>query len=220
MSTFFRPETALVAIACVVLSSAGLTGCAANMSGIGGDTTFKCKAPDGVQCQSVSGTYANARAGTLPSQQSSSQSKHRSATADAEDPAAHSSMSAVAAQSAITKTSFGAAANPGSLGAIRSDPTVIRIWIAPWEDADGDLVDQTYVYLPVDSGRWLIEHNRHRIKREFAPVRAPTSVAAPAKPLATRESEDSPQDGAAAVAEGIARMRNGARPDAQPGAQQ
>lgn len=58
------------------------------------------------------------------------------------------------------------------LGAIRSDPTVIRIWVAPWEDVDGDLNDQTYVYLQIDAGRWLIEHNRERIRREFAPATA------------------------------------------------
>jgi hypothetical protein len=114
--------------------------------------------------------------------------------------------------------------NPGTLGAIRSDPTVVRIWVAPWEDADGDLMDQTYVYLPVDSGRWLIEHNRQRIKREFAPMRAPTTVAAPAKPPAAREDDEASHDNAAALAAGIAKARSAARANGnetqQPGASQ
>lgn len=68
------------------------------------------------------------------------------------------------------------------LGAIRSDPTVIRLWIAPWEDADGDLNDQGFVYLQIDSGRWLIEHNRAQIRREFAPQRLPLVSLVPAGP--------------------------------------
>jgi conjugal transfer pilus assembly protein TraV len=40
-----------------------------NMSGLGGDSKYACKAPDGVACDSVSGTYANALHNNLPSQQ-------------------------------------------------------------------------------------------------------------------------------------------------------
>ena len=66
-----RREVASSASAALLAVLAVLGGCStANLSGIGGETTFKCKAPDGVQCQSVSGTYANARVGNLPSQQS------------------------------------------------------------------------------------------------------------------------------------------------------
>jgi len=39
-----------------------------SMSGLGGDSKYACKAPDGVTCDSVSGTYANAVANNLPSQ--------------------------------------------------------------------------------------------------------------------------------------------------------
>lgn len=44
-----------------------LSGCM-SMSGLGGDSKYACKAPDGVTCDSVSGTYANAVANNLPSQ--------------------------------------------------------------------------------------------------------------------------------------------------------
>jgi conjugal transfer pilus assembly protein TraV len=63
---------------------------------------------------------------------------------------------------------------------IRSAPRLLRVWFAPWEDTDGDLHDQSYVYLPVDSGRWLIEHNRRRIQDNYRPVRAPSNVTAQA----------------------------------------
>ena len=48
-------------------SLAGLAGCS-NMSGLGGSSEMTCSAPPGIPCQSVSGVYANATAGTLPGQ--------------------------------------------------------------------------------------------------------------------------------------------------------
>jgi conjugal transfer pilus assembly protein TraV len=59
---------------------------------------------------------------------------------------------------------------------IRTAPKVVRVWFAPWEDTDGDLHDQAYVYLPIDSGRWQIEHNRRRIMDAYRPVRAPVNA--------------------------------------------
>ena len=58
---------------------------------------------------------------------------------------------------------------------IRSAPRILRVWFAPWEDADGDLHDQSYVYLPVDAGRWLIEHTQRRIQDGYRPVRPPAA---------------------------------------------
>jgi conjugal transfer pilus assembly protein TraV len=78
------------------------------------------------------------------------------------------------------------------VGAIRTEPTIIRIWIAPWEDADGDLNDQGYVYLQIDAGRWLIEHNREQIRRTFAPAQAGATPSRP-RPLVGAAS---PQAGA------------------------
>ena len=44
-----------------------LAGCM-SLSGLSGNSSYACKAPDGVTCQSVSGTYANAVANNLPAQ--------------------------------------------------------------------------------------------------------------------------------------------------------
>ena len=35
-------------------------------------------------------------------------------------------------------------------------PRVLRLWVAPWEDAGGDLHDETYLYLRIDDGRWAL----------------------------------------------------------------
>jgi conjugal transfer pilus assembly protein TraV len=57
---------------------------------------------------------------------------------------------------------------------------VLRLWIAPWEDADGDLHEASVLHVLVDTGRWLIERvipaNRQRVDA----VRPPIPSAAPA----------------------------------------
>lgn len=42
-----------------------------NMSGLSGGSKYACAAPEGVACDSVSGTYANALHENLPSQRTS-----------------------------------------------------------------------------------------------------------------------------------------------------
>lgn len=39
---------------------------------------------------------------------------------------------------------------------IRTPSQVMRIWIAPWEDADGDLMVSSYVYTELEPRRWMI----------------------------------------------------------------
>jgi conjugal transfer pilus assembly protein TraV len=126
-----------------------------------------CAAPPGVPCQSVSGAYANATAGNLPSRRLGAATVPDSALP--QHPAASN-------QARFTPL-LSSDEDGATLGAIRSDPTLIRVWIAPWEDSDGDLHSDSYVYLQVDSGRWLIEHNRERVRKQFAPM--PAAVSAP-----------------------------------------
>lgn len=64
--------------------------------------------------------------------------------------------------------------------ALRSQARVLRLWTKPWEDADGDLWDQGYVYVQVDTGRWQIDHVRQRIRDQYAPLRPPPAAPSPA----------------------------------------
>ena len=59
-----------------------------NMSGLGGDSKYACKAPDGVACDSVSGTYANALHNNLPSQQAQRSARRQKETSE-ESPSLH-----------------------------------------------------------------------------------------------------------------------------------
>ena len=36
-------------------------------------------------------------------------------------------------------------------------PRTMRVWVARWPDEDGTLHDETYLYLRLDNGRWLME---------------------------------------------------------------
>lgn len=172
-------------LSCIVAAAAlpmGLAGCT-NMSGLGGSSEMTCAAPPGVPCQSVSGAYANAVAGNLPSRRT-----------DPASPVQAPQRPASLGQARLTPLLAGDADGAG-LGAIRSDPTLIRVWIAPWEDSDGDLHSDSYVYLQVDSGRWLIEHNRERVRKQFAPMPATAGVptAVPAGAASTGGSKPAPQ---------------------------
>lgn len=146
-----------------------------NMSGLDAKSHFGCKAPDGILCESMSGIYANARAANLPGQRVNARA-HEDAPVDP------SPATAVLTRPIHSGTP------------IRSAPRLLRVWFSPWEDSDGDLHDQSYVYLPVDSGRWLIEHHRRRIQDAYRPVRASATV--------PQTSGTEPDRGAAQVAQG------------------
>ncbi len=138
-----------------------LTGCM-NLSGLGGSSDYACKAPEGVTCDSVSGTYANAIQDNLPSQRGKRRSMGKDgSTSNTPTQAAPAiSMSAPAAMAAI--------ASP-----LRSSSRILRLWFKPWEDADRDLYDQGYVYVQIDAGQWLIDNAQRQIRDAYAPTRPP-----------------------------------------------
>jgi conjugal transfer pilus assembly protein TraV len=132
-----------------------LAGCT-SIAGLGGSSSYSCQAPEGVTCNSVSGVYANAVRNNLPAQQG------RVAAPKATPPA----MPPVAARAPA-----GDPAQPHD--ELRSRPRLLRLWFKAWEDIDGDLFDQGYVYVQIDAGQWRVDHVQRRIREAFAPVRVP-----------------------------------------------
>jgi len=59
-------------------------------------------------------------------------------------------------------------------------PRILRIWVAPYEDSDGDLRTSPTCTLTVDPGGWEIAHTRRAIRDRFMAIRAaePASQAA------------------------------------------
>lgn len=142
-----------------------LGGCASTMSGLGGEGSYACKAPVGSQCTSVSGVYANSIHGQPPASALPKPAKGPASTAPVD----------TTASASIAAPGLGA---PPS--ALRSQPRVLRLWIAPWEDADGDLHEASVVHVLVDTGRWLIERVLPANRQRVDAVRPPVPSAAPA----------------------------------------
>jgi len=148
-----------------IASAIALAGCT-NISGLNGSSSLSCKAPDGVICDSVSGTYANAVQNNLPSQ------KARAGAPAAQDGKASAAAAGTGAVPLPSRPVSPAAASAKPMPP-RSAARVLRLWFKPWEDADRDLYDQGYVYVQIDSGRWLIEHVQRQIREAHAPLRPP-----------------------------------------------
>lgn len=156
-------------LALLVLTITSMTGCV-SFSGYGGaNGSFACKAPDGVQCQSMTGIYANAMANNLPSQQVT----HKS----------NKNTRATEAYSSNTLTTALSSGQP-----LRSSAEVVRLWLAPWQDTEGDLHDQKYVYLVTDYGTWNLAHTRSELRTNYSVVKPPQNSSTPTEtaPAATR----------------------------------
>jgi len=159
-----------------LLVALALTGCASSMSGVGGHDAYGCKAPAGVQCTSVSGVYANTHA-SAPRQIEARPSDPTRYAASVDRPAAGKTV--------------GSPMPRGPDPAIRSNPRVLKVWIAPWEDSDGDLNEAALIHVIVDPGRWLIEHVRPVSRRHVDAVRAPITDTAEAASAPTRDTAPS-----------------------------
>jgi len=145
-----------------------MAGCG-NMSGLGGSEQYGCKAPAGVQCQSVSGNYYNSVRGTtrLPAV----------GTGARQVPSMPLMNASLGRRVNLPpdRTVVGVAGYAPQ--PLRSSPRILRLWIKPWEDADHDLVDQSYVYVRVDQGKWMLDHVQRQVREAYAPLRAPTKEA-------------------------------------------
>lgn len=205
-----RPSPRALRLTALLAGTAvlGLSGCASNLSGVGGSPTYACKAPAGAQCTSVSGVYANAGQGArqllgsdapravgsgvlgTPVADATSHGPVVRSGAGAPAPTVSSAETQPAPAPASGATTVASTAPSGavpaqSTAALRTAPRVLRLWIAPWEDSDGDLHEASTVHVLIDHGRWLIERVRPAprgprmgVTPPSAPSTAPTSAPA------------------------------------------
>lgn len=157
---------ALLPIICLLM-----TGCA----GVDSESHFKCKAPEGIGCSSLSGTYANAVEDNLPGSPAK-----KSATNNKDDEK----------ERAITGSA------PQSGTPILNEPIVLRIWVAPWEDARKVLHDQAYLYVIADPGQWQVAHTKKQIAGKYR-VLAPAARKSPPQEKQTRQPQFQPPGAAA-----------------------
>ena len=168
---------ALVAL-CISASGCSLLGLD---SGLDAKKSFACKAPAGISCSSLSGVYANAVADNLPGSVTNKST----------------GVYAKAAQQGIV----GAA--PGNGTPLLSTPSVLRVWVAPWEDRNKVLHDQAFLYAVADPGHWQIARSKKKIANQYR-VLAPAAQQQPEpNPKAGQAQYELPQaDQQAAVTQG------------------
>ncbi len=129
---------------------------------------YACGVPDGIGCKPLSEVHRMAKDGTL---------KMRSAPNYRDDEDTQSKK-APTAQADVMRLAGGANRNtvsgpePEQAAPPRMTPNIVtvtpgapvlipprtmRVWVSRWPDEDGTLHDETYLYLRLDNGRWLME---------------------------------------------------------------
>lgn len=114
------------------------------LAGCAGTHKYTCGVPEGLGCQPVGEVYAASVAGTLTHGNRPRQNKE---TPDKMGPSGPEPTSA--ADIPIIAT-----IQPGD--PLLTRPRHLRVWINRWEDAAGDLHDETYLYLRLDDGHWRL----------------------------------------------------------------
>lgn len=155
-----------------LVASLLLAGCG-SMSGLDASSSFSCKAPAGVSCQSISGVQSNASQGNLPFQKEDPAKTYgagdqRNAERKADDKAPLVPYGSVSGSNEKVSPRDMVAEHSGM--PVRQPPLVLRVWMAPYEDDDKDLHDQSYFYTVINSGRWMIEANTTALSNQYRPI--------------------------------------------------
>jgi conjugal transfer pilus assembly protein TraV len=183
----------VAALLSVLLSSCAITG-------LDGTSNYGCKAPEGVKCDSVSGTYHNAVQNNLPVQRRSSLGSTPTAVPalDAVPRSSPVMLSTAVRSKSDEPTTY--SATP-----LRAAPKVLRLWIKSWEDTDRDLNGESLVYVQIDGGRWLVDHVQRQSREAFAPVRPPKSASPPklSQSDANKPAPAGPADDASAITQAV-----------------
>lgn len=126
-----RPVKRIVILLALAIAGLAFSGCA---------TKYGCPVPGGVQCRSISEVYAGAKTGRPVDQVPGKKEKEKGSSAKP--------------KSSVLESPGGVP--PDATTPLRSAPKVLRVWVAPWIDRDGDLHQKSYLYVVVDTGRWAI----------------------------------------------------------------
>lgn len=148
-----------------------LAGCSsAGLSGMPGATDrLSCPLSEGVTCKSMSQVYEESVLGQRPKD-----TPPASIPAAAEGPPPSRRL-AVATRVPLP------VAPAGDPMPLRSRPNTLRLWVAPWQDADGDLHEDGWLDMRLDNGEWMVDHVRARVRDEFAALKPPPNPL-PAEP--------------------------------------
>lgn len=150
----------------------GLSGCS-SLSGFDAQDQFGCKAmPEGTKCKSAREVYG------LTETADQVTTPPRSEGSPSQGGAASQSPPTVAHGGGIQPAVLGDGYRPPVPAVdkpvpVRADAKVMRAWIAPWEDASGDLNVGGYVFMEIEGRRWSL--GEEQVAR--VPVMAPLTPA-------------------------------------------
>ena len=159
----------------LLLVGLSVVGCG-SMTGLDEKKNFACKAPPGISCASLSGVYANAVADNLPGSKKKAKSIYVSSD-----------------KNKVASNVVGEAPATGT--PLLSEPKVLRVWVAPWEDSKKVLHDQAYLYAVADPGHWQIAHTTDKISTQYrvlAPLVKNATAGAPAQQTTPAQQSQQP----------------------------
>jgi len=169
-----------------------MAGCS-NMSGLDGQSKFSCAAAPGVNCQSMSGVAQNADAGNLPFQRSETDKNNVRDNKKESRKAEEEGGIPEYAPDRLKKEKM----SPADMRAvftgepIRQPPLVLRVWMAPYENEHGDLYDQSFFYMQVHNGRWMLDATQSNIRRQYRPVHRADTQEPVEQPVSTTNKSGS-----------------------------
>lgn len=109
--------------------------------------------PNGVQCMSARDVYASTNDGNVPRPMKPDEAEAK-AKGEAESETTAVATNAGSGDPVID--TYVAPRLPDRPIPIRTPAQVMRIWVAPWEDTNGDLIVTGYVYTEIEPRRWVI----------------------------------------------------------------
>ncbi|HDK8695616.1 type IV conjugative transfer system lipoprotein TraV [Aeromonas veronii] len=129
-----------------------LAGCSS--LNIGADE-YSCPGmPNGVQCMSARDVYAATNDGNVPRPMNADESNAKSEGKNSNNPPPVATNASGSGDPVID--TYVAPRLPDRPIPIRTPAQVMRIWVAPWEDTNGDLIVTGYVYTEIEPRRWVI----------------------------------------------------------------
>ncbi len=145
-----------IAAASLLLSGIVIAGC----SGLGiGEEEFTCKTTDaGQPCSSSWDVYKATNDGKNPSRDARAK---RVAAAGGEEQK-HDEGLLKNGRSDFVLDNYVTNRLPDEPVPVRTPPQVMRIWVAPYEDTEGDFIVSGYVYSEISPRRWTLGVNNEK----------------------------------------------------------
>ena len=163
-----------------LLLSLMLSGCG-SLTGLDASDSFSCPKDAGLPCLSMQEAYQASNDRTLPHQRRDAKDEEEADRAPAPDVVAevktetNASTNLIAAEANLKSQLLARAERESQTGFVESGRTaavassatparlperLIRIWVAPWTDEEGDLHDAHYIFAKAADARWATAKRR------------------------------------------------------------